>query len=163
MKTALVAVVAVLAIIGIVVGVLAARGHSTASSGSAGTGTSPSSTPSGLQITDVKVGDGAVAQAGDTVSVTYTGTLTNGTVFDSSDQHGGQPFSFTLGAGQVIQGWDKGLLGMKVGGERKLVIPPDLGYGSQAVGSIPPDSTLMFDVKLLSVTPGSAPSPSPAQ
>src|SRR5580698_1999823 len=85
----------------------------------------------GLIIKDDVVGTGAVAQNGDSVSVLYTGTLDNGTVFDASSLHGNTPFSFTLGAGQVIQGWDLGVVGMKVGGTRELTIPPALGYGDQ--------------------------------
>jgi FKBP-type peptidyl-prolyl cis-trans isomerase len=108
-----------------------------------------------LTIKDDVVGTGAVAQTGDTVSVLYTGTLDNGTVFDASSLHGNQPFSFTIGAtgpGAVIQGWNLGVVGMKVGGTRELTIPPDLGYGAQAVGSIPASSTLHFKIQLLSVT-----------
>lgn len=109
-----------------------------------------------LKIEDEKVGTGTTAQTGDTVTVNYTGTLTNGKEFDSTK--GKQPFSFTLGAGQVIKGWDQGIVGMKVGGKRKLTIPPDLGYGSQGAGAaIPPNSTLIFDVELLDVK--SAPKP----
>lgn len=112
---------------------------------------SPSPTPAvGLSITDVKVGTGAEAVAGKTVTVNYVGTLTDGTKFDSSIDRG-QPFSFTLGAGQVIKGWDEGVAGMKVGGERKLVIPPSLGYGDTAQGTIPANSTLDFDITLLDV------------
>jgi FKBP-type peptidyl-prolyl cis-trans isomerase len=100
---------------------------------------------------DIVVGTGAEAVSGKTVTVNYTGTLENGTKFDSSYDHG-QPFSFGLGAGQVIKGWDEGLVGMKVGGKRKLVIPPDLAYGSRAVGGmIPANSTLIFEVELLAV------------
>ncbi len=106
---------------------------------------------SGLKIEDIKVGTGEQAKAGDTLNVKYTGTLTDGTVFDSTDNHGGEPFSFTVGQGQVIQGWDEGLIGMKVGGTRKLTIPADLGYGSQAVGSIPANSTLIFTIELVSI------------
>jgi FKBP-type peptidyl-prolyl cis-trans isomerase len=105
-----------------------------------------------LQIQDTTVGTGATAAAGDTVSVLYVGKLTDGKVFDSTSAHGGQPFTFTLGAGQVIQGWDQGLIGMKVGGERVLTIPSDLGYGAQGAGGvIPPNATLIFDVKLVKI------------
>jgi peptidylprolyl isomerase len=117
--------------------------------------TNVDNTSSGVQITDVKVGDGDVAQPGDTLTVNYTGTLQDGTVFDSSITRG-QPFVFPLGQGQVIKGWDQGLVGMKVGGERKLVISPDYGYGAQAVGPIPANSTLIFDVTLLGVAQGDA-------
>ena len=104
----------------------------------------------GLKKTDVVVGKGPVAKAGDHVTVEYTGKLTNGKQFDSSV--GRAPFSFTLGAGQVIKGWDLGVAGMKVGGKRKLVIPPGLGYGAQgAGGDIPPNATLVFDVELKSI------------
>jgi len=107
-------------------------------------------TPSGLRITDQELGTGAEAVAGQTVSVNYRGSLTNGKEFDSS--YGRGPFSFRLGGGQVIQGWDEGVAGMKVGGKRKLVIPPDLGYGSRGAGGvIPPDATLIFEVELLKV------------
>jgi FKBP-type peptidyl-prolyl cis-trans isomerase len=105
-----------------------------------------------LQIKDVVVGTGAEAKTGDTVSVNYLGTFTDGTKFDSSyDRH--QPFEFHLGAGEVIQGWDLGVVGMKVGGKRELTIPPELGYGNRATGSIPPNSILHFTVELLGVTP----------
>ena len=104
-----------------------------------------------LKIEDLNVGAGAEAVAGKTVSVHYTGWLTNGTKFDSSVDRG-QPFSFSLGAGQVIQGWDKGVAGMKVGGKRKLTIPPELGYGARGAGRvIPPNATLVFEVELLGV------------
>ena len=107
-------------------------------------------TPSGLRITDQEVGSGAEAVAGQSVTVNYRGSLTNGKEFDSS--YGRGPFSFRLGGGQVIQGWDEGVAGMKVGGKRKLVIPPDLGYGSRGAGGvIPPDATLIFEVELLKV------------
>jgi len=103
-----------------------------------------------LIIQDEKVGIGVEAVAGKKVTVNYVGTLTDGTKFDSSYDRN-QPFAFNLGAGEVIQGWDQGVNGMKVGGKRKLTIPPSLGYGSQAVGSIPPNSTLVFEVELLKV------------
>ncbi len=127
--------------------------------------TAPSTAPSGnippvkdstkdvakLQITDLKVGTGKVAKTGDQVSVNYRGTLTNGKQFDSSYDRG-QPFDFKLG-GQVIQGWNQGVVGMKVGGKRRLVIPSDLGYGAGGTpdGSIPPNSTLIFEIELLKV------------
>ncbi len=105
-----------------------------------------------LQISDAVVGTGDVAEAGDTVTVNYVGSLTNGTVFDASANRGAAGFTFKLGVGQVIQGWDQGVAGMKVGGKRRLVIPPALAYGDQAVGGvIPAGSTLIFEVELLSV------------
>lgn len=108
------------------------------------------SVPAGLQIEDLKIGTGAEAVAGKNVDVHYTGTLTNGQKFDSSKDRG-EPFTFALGAGQVIQGWDKGVAGMKEGGVRKLTIPPELAYGSRQVGPIPANSTLIFEVELLKV------------
>ena len=105
-----------------------------------------------LQIKDLVVGTGTTVVSGDTVSVLYTGTLDDGTVFDASSLHGNQPFSFTVGAGTVIKGWDLGLVGMKVGGKRTLVIPSDLGYGPNANGPIPASSTLHFTIQLLSVS-----------
>jgi FKBP-type peptidyl-prolyl cis-trans isomerase FkpA len=112
-----------------------------------------SSTPgAGLVSTDEVVGTGDEAVAGKSVTVNYTGTLADGTVFDSTAKEGGTPFTFTLGAGNVIKGWDQGVVGMKVGGKRKLVIPPDLGYGAQGAGStIPPNATLTFEIELLTV------------
>jgi len=108
-------------------------------------------TTSGLQYLDVKVGDGAEAKVGDTVSVHYTGTFKDGKKFDSSVDRN-QPFSFSLGRGQVIKGWDEGVAGMKEGGKRKLVIPSELGYGARGAGGvIPPNSELHFEVELLKV------------
>ena len=105
-----------------------------------------------LQVTDEVVGTGATAAAGDTVTVNYVGALTNGTVFDASANHGTAGFTFTLGAGQVIPGWDQGIAGMKEGGKRKLVIPAPLAYGNQAIGNvIPANSTLVFEVELVKV------------
>ncbi len=104
-----------------------------------------------LQIQDVVIGTGAEAKAGDHIVVNYTGMLTNGTVFDSSIPRG-QPFEFVLGAHQVIQGWELGFSGMKVGGKRRLIIPPQLAYGDRGVPPvIPPNATLVFDVELLNV------------
>jgi FKBP-type peptidyl-prolyl cis-trans isomerase len=121
-------------------------------------GSTPAATPAPadagngtLQITDVKEGTGAAAADGKKVSVHYTGTLLDGTKFDSSKDRG-QPFSFVLGSGMVIAGWDQGVKGMKEGGVRKLVIPPNLAYGNRAVGGvIPPNSTLVFEIELLKV------------
>ncbi len=108
-------------------------------------------TPSGLTYVDQVVGTGEVAVAGKTVNVHYTGWLENGKKFDSSVDRG-QPFSFPLGAGRVIKGWDEGVQGMKVGGKRKLTIPSNLGYGPQGAGGvIPPNATLIFDVELLGI------------
>ncbi len=105
----------------------------------------------GMTVQDIKEGTGKTAENGDQVTVNYVGTLTNGTVFDSSIAKN-QPFTFTIGAGQVIKGWDLGVAGMKVGGERKLVIPPSLGYGSSGMGPIPPNATLDFTVDLLKIS-----------
>jgi len=108
-------------------------------------------TPSGLRYQDLVKGQGAEAVAGKSVVVHYTGWLPNGEKFDSSRDRN-EPFSFTLGAGQVIAGWDEGVAGMKVGGRRKLVVPPDLGYGTAgAPPDIPPGATLVFEVELLNV------------
>ncbi len=108
-------------------------------------------TATGLKYEDLSAGSGTEATAGTTVVVHYTGWLTDGTEFDSSVDRG-EPFSFPLGAHRVIAGWDEGVAGMKVGGKRKLVIPPELGYGAQGAGGvIPPNATLVFDVELLEV------------
>src|SRR5438132_4895249 len=109
------------------------------------------STTSGLQYEDIAAGTGDAAKAGDTVEVHYTGWLRDGKKFDSSLDRN-RPFSFKLGAGQVIKGWDEGVAGMKVGGKRKLIIPADLGYGSRGAGGvIPPDAELIFEVELVGV------------
>ncbi len=106
----------------------------------------------GLGIQIVTAGSGPAAQAGDTVVVNYTGTLEDGTMFDSSLKPGREPFSFTLGTGQVIAGWEQGILGMQVGEKRRLNIPASLGYGATGAGGvIPPNATLLFDVELLAI------------
>jgi len=108
-------------------------------------------TPSGLKYIDEVVGTGPSPQKGQQVTVHYVGTLEDGKKFDSSRDRN-QPFTFTIGVGQVIKGWDEGVMSMKVGGKRKLIIPPDLGYGSRgAPPAIPPNATLTFEVELLSV------------
>jgi len=108
-------------------------------------------TKSGLKYTDTKEGTGDKAQAGDTVEVHYTGKLKDGKKFDSSVDRG-KPFTFKLGVGQVIKGWDEGVAGMRVGGKRTLVIPPELGYGKRGAGNlIPPDAELHFEVELLKI------------
>jgi len=109
----------------------------------------PTVTSSGLQYRDLVKGSGREAHVGETASVHYTGWLKDGTKFDSSVDRG-QPFSFRLGAGQVIKGWDEGVVGMYIGSKRKLIIPPHLGYGARGAGQvIPPNATLIFDVELL--------------
>ncbi len=121
------------------------------SPGGAGGGANEVTTPSGLKYTDVKEGTGAQPRAGQTAVVHYTGWLLDGTKFDSSKDRG-QPFSFPLGRGRVIKGWDEGVATMKVGGKRKLIIPPALGYGPAGrPPKIPGNSTLVFEVELLNV------------
>jgi FKBP-type peptidyl-prolyl cis-trans isomerase len=108
-------------------------------------------TNSGLQYLDTVIGQGEIAKSGDMVSVHYTGTLVDGTKFDSSKDRG-EPFEFSLGAGMVIAGWDEGIVGMAVGGKRILTIPPELGYGAHGAGGvIPPNATLIFEVELLEI------------
>jgi FKBP-type peptidyl-prolyl cis-trans isomerase len=107
--------------------------------------------PGGLKVTDIKVGSGPMAESGQSVSVHYTGWLTDGTKFDSSVDRG-EPIAFVLGAGKVIRGWDEGLKGMRVGGKRKLTIPSSMAYGEQGYPPvIPPNATLVFDVELMDV------------
>jgi FKBP-type peptidyl-prolyl cis-trans isomerase len=106
--------------------------------------------PGNTKIVDLKVGTGPAVKAGDTVTVHYVGTLRDGSVFDSSKARG-LPSDFVVGRGVVIKGWDVGLIGMQVGGVRKLVIPPDEGYGARRVGPIPPNSTLTFEIDLLGI------------
>ena len=146
-------------LVGVLATFTACSNDSSAPSTSSPTGTAGVSTITTLQSTDVKVGTGTEATNGRTVSVHYTGWLYSesatdhhGTKFDSSVDRG-QPFSFILGGGSVIKGWDQGVLGMKVGGQRTLTIPPSLGYGSAGVsGVIPANATLVFDVQLLGVS-----------
>lgn len=108
--------------------------------------------PTSLEIEDLAVGAGRRANAGDSVHVQYTGTLTNGKKFDSSYDHGGAPFKFTIGKGEVIKGWDQGVVGMKVEGKRRLRIPSDLGYGEKgSPPNIPPGAGLFFEVELVSI------------
>ncbi len=115
--------------------------------------TMPANDVTQLQVTDEVVGTGATAVAGNSVTVNYVGSFTNGTVFDASASHPetANGFTFVLGAGQVIKGWDDGVAGMKVGGKRKLVVPASLGYGPNDYGPIPGNSTLVFEVELLKV------------
>jgi FKBP-type peptidyl-prolyl cis-trans isomerase len=108
--------------------------------------------PTKLEVQDLVVGNGREAKTGDAVHVQYTGTLTNGKKFDSSYDHGGDPFKFTLGKGEVIKGWDQGVAGMKVGGKRRLRIPADLGYGEKgSPPTIPGGAGLVFEVELVSI------------
>jgi FKBP-type peptidyl-prolyl cis-trans isomerase FkpA len=108
--------------------------------------------PTKLETTDTSVGSGREARTGDTVHVRYTGTLLNGVKFDSTADHGNEPFKFTLGKGEVIKGWDEGVVGMKIGGKRTLRIPPSLGYGENgSPPAIPPNAGLKFDVELVSI------------
>ncbi len=135
----------------------------------AGAGKAPVKFPDGLQMIDLKPGDGQTVKKGDSISVQYTGWLSSGTKFDSSRDRG-QPFDVTIGQGQVIPGWDEGVPGMKVGGQRKLIIPSSLGYGAQGAPqgcgttqpcTIPPNATLVFLVEVVA-DKGPAPSPSPS-
>lgn len=135
-----------------------------------GAGKTPVKYPDGLQIIDLKTGTGQAVQPGATVDALYTGWLTDGTKFDSTHDRGDQPLCVILTNTQsqsgnctsVIQGWTEGLPGMKVGGRRKLIIPPGLGYGSQAQGSIPANSTLVFTIQVMSIVAQPTPSPTPS-
>lgn len=161
MATKVLIVIAAVAIIALVIGaVLVMKGGASSSqaspspSGNVKAAAKPDASASPadkLQVTDEVVGTGAEAKEGSTISAKYTGTLQDGTVFDSTDKHGGQPATFQLAKGQLIDGWVQGIPGMKVGGKRKLVIPPDLGYGSQGQSGIPPNSTLIFEIELTDV------------
>jgi FKBP-type peptidyl-prolyl cis-trans isomerase len=150
MKTLMLAL-ALLALAGLVAAQTAPAKKAAPAAGPTKVTGEPTKTASGLEYWDIKVGTGAAAQTGQHVKVDYTGWLTNGKKFDSSVGTG-KPFELMLGAGQVIKGWDEGIVGMKVGGKRQLRIPPDLAYGAKGYpGVIPPNSTLIFDVKLLEV------------
>jgi FKBP-type peptidyl-prolyl cis-trans isomerase len=128
----------------------AARGSASAAPAAAASA-APSAPEGDLKIEDLVVGKGKEAKSGDNVSVHYVGTLTNGTEFDASKKHG-KPFDFQLGQGRVIRGWDKGVVGMKVGGKRKLTIPSSLAYGDRGSPPvIPPKSTLIFEIELLEI------------
>lgn len=125
--------------------------------------------PDGLKLIDLRVGTGMEVFKDNNATVQYTGWLTTCTVFDTSRQPGRAPYTFQLGHGQVIAGWDEGVPGMKVGGKRKLIIPPELAYGAsgqtdQTTGAtiIPPNATLIFDVELIAVAPGPTPQPTPS-
>ena len=117
--------------------------------GCGGSDDSPTGPEAPLSTQDLTVGTGATAVAGDVLTVHYIGTLQNGNVFQSS--YGGPPYTFRLGVGAVIPGWDQGVPGMKVGGKRRLIIPPSLAYGSQGQNGIPPNATLQFDVELVAI------------
>ena len=114
----------------------------------AGCGSDMPTEPSLFRAEDILVGEGAPAASGDTLTVHYIGTLESGQVFDDSYMRG-EPFTFRLGAGTVIRGWDLGLVGMRVGGKRRLIIPPELAYGSQGRSPIPPNATLHFEIELI--------------
>ncbi len=150
MKTVILILAATVGLASMVVAQTASTQKTTATGPTKVTG-APTKTASGLEYWDIKVGTGAVAQTGLHVKVDYTGWLTTGKKFDSSVGTG-HPFELLLGAGQVIKGWDEGIVGMKVGGKRQLHIPPDLAYGAKGFpGAIPPNATLIFDVQLLDV------------
>ena len=138
-------------IVGLVLVALVTAACAQTPPGSGGGGGNEVTTPSGLKYTDVVVGSGSQPQPGQTAVVHYTGWLLDGKKFDSSKDRG-QPFSFALGRGRVIKGWDEGVASMRVGGTRRLTIPPELGYGAQGAGGvIPPNATLTFEVELLDV------------
>lgn len=142
----------VLAVLYFAFGTISNKPTGTESQATTNTNTTMDSNTTELKVQDEVVGTGMEAKAGDTVTVQYVGMLTNGTVFDASRNHGDAGFTFQLGAGQVIKGWDMGVAGMKVGGKRKLTIPSALAYGDQAVGGvIPANSTLVFEVELIGV------------
>jgi FKBP-type peptidyl-prolyl cis-trans isomerase len=151
--TKILVIIAAVAVIVLVIGaVMIMKGGAASSQASPSpSGKAASSNKPAASSSPEVVGSGTEAKEGSTISVKYTGTLTDGTVFDSTDKHGGQPVTFQLAKGQLIDGWVQGIPGMKVGGKRKLVIPPDLGYGSRGQASIPPNSTLIFEIELTDV------------
>lgn len=151
MMTRVFVVIASIAVIALIVGaMLVLRGGATTPSASPSPVAAARDTPAGkLAVTDQVIGTGAEAVATSTVSAKYTGKLADGTVFDSTDKHGGDAISFPLS--NVIKGWQQGIPGMKVGGRRTLVIPPDLAYGEQGGQGIPPNSTLTFEIELVDV------------
>lgn len=152
MTTKIIGGLASLVLIAIIVGVVLVL-HNSSSSSSNKPVVSPTAATAatGLVSTDEVIGNGAEAKVGSSITVKYTGTLADGTVFDSTEKQGGQPATFTLAQGSLIDGWVQGIPGMKVGGKRKLVIPPSLGYGAQGNGSIPANSTLTFEIELVGV------------
>jgi FKBP-type peptidyl-prolyl cis-trans isomerase len=140
------AIIGIIAVLVLIIGVILLSGKNTDK-----TGSDIITTASGLKYQDLVIGDGDTAAPGDSVSVNYTGWLEDGTKFDSSLDRG-QPFPFVVGQGMVIPGWDEGVAGMRVGGKRRLIIPPDLGYGASGAGGvIPPNATLTFEVELLEI------------
>lgn len=149
MTTKILVVVAAIALIGLIIGgVVVLQGNTT---DSAVTASPKTAAVKELKSTDQVVGTGAEAKEGSSITVKYTGKLTDGTVFDSTEKQGGAPATFTLAKGSLIDGWVQGIPGMKVGGKRHLVIPASLGYGAKANGSIPANSPLEFDIELVDV------------
>jgi len=127
--------------------------NTAAPTGSTSNFTPPPTATSGLRVTDLVVGTGATAGVGNRITVSYAGWLFDASQPDSKGRQfdANNAYPFVLGAGQVIKGWDQGVVGMKVGGQRRLIVPPELGYGNQAVGPIPPNSTLVFDIRLIAI------------
>jgi peptidylprolyl isomerase len=153
MTKAIVIVVIAVVALGILFFIIFSGGPSSGSSGGRSSTATPGvevKTPSGLRYVDEVVGTGESPRTGQNVTVHYTGTLANGTKFESSVDRG-QPFTFRIGTAVVIKGWDEGIITMKVGGKRKLIIPPDLAYGAAGRPGIPPNATLTFEIELLSL------------
>jgi FKBP-type peptidyl-prolyl cis-trans isomerase len=152
MGTKILVAVASVAVIALIIGAVLVLGSGSKNEQAAtATTPTPAAASDKLTSTDTVVGTGAEAKEGSSITVKYTGKLADGTVFDSTDKQGGQPATFTLAKGSLIDGWVQGIPGMKVGGKRTLVIPPALAYGAQANGSIPANSTLTFDIELVDV------------